>query len=292
MPLYTGLCFFKELVHALFYWSPSYQRSRESRHHSHLTNEKTGTSWILLCKSFCRWKSPLVIVALCTNLKYCHYPKTRCFLVSFFIRTGRRVGQDFKWTHSALLHTDLPPSLDPDRRERNRWPTGVKVDSVDSVEARGWDCGQSETVRRWHARCNPETLSQEFSLFWRPEVSPSPSSLWNVVLLSGQWTLAWRRGEWTKPRWHSMGRQWVPGSRQHNVTPPVLPAPLYQGVQRVQRPREWALCSGRPGVWKPDPLLCAVTQPLRPLFLLHAVALQCCCWALVREFLQGRLSGI
>lgn len=116
--------FSKKFGRALFYWSPSCERSWGSRHLSHLPNRKTGAGGILLCKLFCPWKSPSVIVAVHTNLKYCNYANPRCFLVSFFIYTGRK-GQAkvFKSQHSVLFHTVSPFSLDPGRKGRNMWPT-------------------------------------------------------------------------------------------------------------------------------------------------------------------------
>lgn len=191
---------------------------------------------------------PIVTVAVCTNFKYCNYPKPRCFLVSFFWYTGRRAGWDFKGKHSVLSPTNLPASLDPGGRERNTWLTlGWRLTLRVVWRWGDGGCGQSETARRWHARCHPETLSQELSLFGRPGVSPSPSS-WLKVFLSERELKGRERGPCRQPREQVRLLSASPGA-----SPALSRCSESTEAQRVSS------ALGR-GVWKPDPPHCAVAQ--------------------------------
>lgn len=162
MPLYTGMCFFKKTWTCfVLLESLSCERGWGSRHLYHLPNRKTGASRILLCKLFCPWKSPSVIVAVHTNLKYCDYANPRCFLVSFFIYTGRK-GQAkvFKSQHSVLFHSFAFLSGSWQEREEHVTNFEVKVDFSYNLEVEGmgnmvdqkfWDAdGRSDAIQtRW-----------------------------------------------------------------------------------------------------------------------------------------------
>lgn len=248
MPLYTGLCFFKELVHALFYWSPSCERSRESRHHSYLPNEKTGASRILLCKLFCPWKPPSVIVAVHTNLKYYNYANPRCALVSFFTCTWRRAGEGFSTAaFHSVSHRRAFLSGSWQEGEEHVTNFGAKVDFSYNVEVRRmgtvvsqkrWDAETHEAIQKhWTRSC----LCSEGQRCLCPLSICSCLPEWSVSISTKAPSLAGIPCVCSESQ----------GTGNLCVMPSMCLARLYQGFWRVLRPREWALRLDGRGFWKP-----------------------------------------